>query len=367
MATTALQFTSADGSTRRQCRVLTVHLGQGKEQEQLQPWRCEDVLHAAAGLCSVCLPDMEISVIYNTLTTTNTIIALSTPQDALAHRSVVKRRPHKTQDAGNDVADDEDNCFADLFSGEESEESESEVQADVWEDGRGRFLKEARHRATLDNDIECIGPEHCVLGCASILSLTKSSKAVQVTLLAVRKSCRKLGIGRHLMQMCKDPEVVGLYDALLTFADPKAERFFQRHGFSDDPLLTAKYRAVVDHWENSSLMVYIPPFSSTGLAVGSLKSLVNFQESYKNWRDSALTSYSNQLCVMERLRHELLILHNKVESQEEVIGELASQLRASQNKSSTLEKEFTEYRAHTQKLLCSAAVDNAEKWIQSTN
>ncbi len=83
--------------------------------------------------------------------------------------------------------------------------------------------------------------------------------------------------------MCKDPEVVGLYDALLTFADPKAERFFQRHGFSDDPLLTAKYRAVVDHWENSSLMVYIPPFSSTGLAVGSLKSLVNFQESYKNW------------------------------------------------------------------------------------
>lgn len=38
------------------------------------------MLHAAAGLCSVCLPDMELSVIYNTLTTTNTIIALSTPQ-----------------------------------------------------------------------------------------------------------------------------------------------------------------------------------------------------------------------------------------------------------------------------------------------
>lgn len=38
----------------------------------------------------------------------------------------------------------------------------------------------------------------------------------------------------------------------------------------------------------------------------------------------------------------------QVESQEEVIGELASQLRASRDKSSTLEKEFTEYRAHTQ-------------------
>ena len=32
--------------------------------------------------------------------------------------------------------------------------------------------------------------------------------------------------------MCKDPEVVGLYDALLTYADVKAEGFFQRHGFT---------------------------------------------------------------------------------------------------------------------------------------
>ncbi len=83
--------------------------------------------------------------------------------------------------------------------------------------------------------------------------------------------------------MCKDPEVVGLYDALLTYADVKAEGFFQRHGFSEDPILTAKYRAVADYWENSSLMVYVPPFSSTGVEVGSINSLVTFQEGYKKW------------------------------------------------------------------------------------
>ena len=83
--------------------------------------------------------------------------------------------------------------------------------------------------------------------------------------------------------MCKDPEVVGQYDALLAFADPKAEGFFQRHGFSDDPILTAKYRGVVDYWENSTLMVYTPPFSSAGLAMGSIKSLVQFQDAYKSW------------------------------------------------------------------------------------
>ena len=40
----------------------------------------------------------------------------------------------------------------------------------------------------------------------------------------------------------KDPAVVGGYDALLTFADHKAERFFTTHGFSDDPILAANYR-----------------------------------------------------------------------------------------------------------------------------
>ena len=45
------------------------------------------------------------------------------------------------------------------------------------------------------------------------------------------------------MQTMKDPAVVGEYDALLTFADRKAERFFSTHGFSDDPILTAKYRS----------------------------------------------------------------------------------------------------------------------------
>ena len=45
------------------------------------------------------------------------------------------------------------------------------------------------------------------------------------------------------MQTMKDPAVVGEYNALLMLADNKAERFFSTHGFSDDPILTAKYRS----------------------------------------------------------------------------------------------------------------------------
>ena len=105
---------------------------------------------------------------------------------------------------------------------------------------------------------------------------------------------------------------MGQYDVLLTFADPKAEEFFTRHGFSEDPILSARYQPIVEQWENSTLMVYTPPFSGAGLAVGSLKSLAHFQEYYKQWRESAIVGYSTQLGVMERLRHELLLLHSKV-------------------------------------------------------
>ena len=84
-------------------------------------------------------------------------------------------------------------------------------------------------------------------------------------------------------QLSKDPAVVGRYNALLAFADHKAEGFFSRHGFSDDPILTARYRSIADHWENSTLMVYMPPFSEAGLTVGSIKSLTNFQDHYQKW------------------------------------------------------------------------------------
>lgn len=50
-----------------------------------------------------------------------------------------------------------------------------------------------------------VGSEHCVLACAAFSYLSNSTvgtvKAIQLSLLAVRKSCRKMGIGRHLMQV----------------------------------------------------------------------------------------------------------------------------------------------------------------------
>lgn len=161
---------------------------------------------------------------------------------------------------------------------------------------------------------------HCTISstCLSIICYSEPGESsVQITLLAVRRRYRRLGIGRYLMQHCKDPSIVGQYDKLLAYADHKAESFFLAHGFSDDPLLTAVLRCTqanllqclfnfllrkkADYWENSTLMVYIPPFSgknfnrhwqnclsartqtvpSTG--VGTIKSFSSLDEHMTRW------------------------------------------------------------------------------------
>ena len=64
----------------------------------------------------------------------------------------------------------------------------------------------------------------------------------QVLLLAVRRRWRSLGIGGYLLRLCKDPSIAGQYEMLLAYADHKAESFFTRHGFTDDPIVTARHK-----------------------------------------------------------------------------------------------------------------------------
>ena len=64
----------------------------------------------------------------------------------------------------------------------------------------------------------------------------------QVLLLSVRRRWRSLGVGGYLLRLCKDPSIAGQYDMLLAYADHKAESFFTRHGFTDDPIVTARHK-----------------------------------------------------------------------------------------------------------------------------
>ena len=177
--------------------------------------------------------------------------------DVLDHRikSGVKATPlvakaeltSKPLDPAADGDGEEERCEEDSFTaiisegesscGEEEEEDGGESSGDSYSKERETFIGEARERKSLDQHcelvasmhgqmhfavfysctsectytlspllasaLESVGAEHCLLGCAAFLRLSSNTdvNAVQITLMAVRRKCRKLGIGRYLMQV----------------------------------------------------------------------------------------------------------------------------------------------------------------------
>ncbi|CAI8006561.1 hypothetical protein GBAR_LOCUS4786 [Geodia barretti] len=43
-----------------------------------------------------------------------------------------------------------------------------------------------------------------------------------------------------------------------------------------------------------------------------MASLSLCEDSYRSWRELAISSYCEQLSLMQRLRHEVVLLHGKV-------------------------------------------------------
>lgn len=105
-----------------------------------------------------------------------------------------------------------------------------------------------------------------------------------------------------LHQTIKDPTIIGPYDTIAVYADGGAVEFFKKNGFTDDIILNSRFRWVqliwyegffqtlivpdyycrtvyvgqtslkdlhtivflselTDHWINSTLMCYLPPFT----------------------------------------------------------------------------------------------------------
>ena len=55
------------------------------------------------------------------------------------------------------------------------------------------------------------------------------------------------------------------------------------------------------------------------------------------------------------MRHEVLLLHSRLQSQEEVIEELGRHLRQAREERALLQQEFEQYRKHVQVLVVIAS------------
>ena len=114
-----------------------------------------------------------------------------------------------------------------------------------------------------------------------------NQRLLQVGLLGVRIRFQQLGVGSRLLrpllqqreaaQLPTGPGTLALapagaepLDAAVVFADARAVPFFKRHGFSDDPLLNARYADVLEPWARSVLMTQqLPPPVPDGVGVSN--------------------------------------------------------------------------------------------------
>ncbi|XP_064785112.1 uncharacterized protein si:dkeyp-50b9.1 [Oncorhynchus masou masou] len=149
------------------------------------------------------------------------------------------------------------------------------VCVSAWETfctGLEEFLARARERrAQRDTPGDdqpllptAVGAESLIVGAAAyeLKTLSTGEKVLQLSLMATRKRYRNCGVGRYIIELLKTQSVCGAYDAFLAHADTDAVDFFSRCGLTDDALLNDKFREVRDEWTNTTLMSYLPPFTT---------------------------------------------------------------------------------------------------------
>ena len=78
-----------------------------------------------------------------------------------------------------------------------------------------------------------------------------------------------------------------------------------------------------------------------------------------------MEGYCEQVCMMERLKHEVLTLQARLDSQGAVIDSLTQELRGCQASRAQLEKEFSNYRQETKALLHRTVQGQAQKWMKT--
>lgn len=76
-----------------------------------------------------------------------------------------------------------------------------------------------------------------------------------------------------------------------------------------------------------------------------------------------MAAHCDQVCIMERLKQEILLLVSRVTSQQEVIDTLHKELRDVQRAHRTIEVEYEMYRLQTQSKLVRLMQERARSWI----
>ncbi|XP_029524115.1 uncharacterized protein si:dkeyp-50b9.1 [Oncorhynchus nerka] len=337
----------------------------------------KDILSSVVALFDVSLPDVGPRDVHDTVHShgTHTIILLRQPSDVLEeYRSrplpIPRREPVRSPVPAVVNGDREsEGRYLQVFSeSEDSSDDSSDEHEDgeegteprsVWETfctGLEEFLARARERrAQRDTPGDdqpllptAVGAESLIVGAAAyeLKTLSTGEKVLQLSLMATRKRYRNCGVGRYIIELLKTQSVCGTYDAFLAHADTDAVDFFSRCGLTDDALLNDKFREVRDEWTNTTLMSYLPPFTteSESRNPGFSLMLPELKLEVEMARTKALAAYQQQAVCVTRLVREVKTLREQLELQRRDVDNLNNELDKERERRHRVEQQFLEYK-----------------------
>ncbi|KAK7121676.1 hypothetical protein R3I93_022682 [Phoxinus phoxinus] len=351
--------------------------------------RNEDVLRAVVALLDTSLPDVGPRDVHETVhyPGMRTIILSRDHVDVLEDyrgRASGNKGTHLSPVSSKttDRAESKHKLLTELYSDSEesseetSEETLEEETSDRWSwerfcEGLQEFVDGARERKERravqgkDGKISpsAVGVESLIVAaaCYEVKILSTGETVLQLSLLAVRKRYRHLGIGSYIIELLKTQSVVGRYDALVAHVDMGAIGFFKRHELTDDLLLNDKFKELNDDWTNSILMSYLPPFTTDLEMRNPLfsLSLQDLEMEMNMARSQALCAYQQQVVCVTRLLKEVKTLREQLGVQHEEVERLNCKVEHEKRKRQDIESRFLMYRLKSaQKLLDSNDSDS---------
>ena len=85
---------------------------------------------------------------------------------------------------------------------------------------------------------------------------------IDINYIGVRSKYRNFGIGSYLVSLIQNQNLVGSYDAVIACSDNEAIKFYEKLGFSVDPILNSKFHSTENYYSDTTKMCFVPPYST---------------------------------------------------------------------------------------------------------
>ena len=345
-------------------------------KKELKLNRMRDLIHSLSALYDNCLPDIGASSIYDCICAPKSytiLIIKDDNKDDDDNKNDLNESDYDSNDCLSTV-DEESNqepssiftgIYSDMENEDDSSESDSSEEDENDEDhtiGVDTFLKQnSKTKTNSPNRIPIIKN---LIGCATIQRTStfqlpgQDEWIIDLQLMCIRKMYRGFNIGKYLLNsLIKNPNYVGIYDAIVTSSDVYATKFYEKYGFNFDHILNSKYANIGDIWTNTTKMCYLPTYNLTidtdytkiyvqpfefyienknqsdllnereKSDLNDIKSdficeLTSMEKDYKKWQKLMFSSYQFQSQLFTKLKQEILMLKAKLCAKDGIIDDL---------------------------------------------